>query len=173
MTSHLLAKDSRLPVNIWQWRWQGQGCSWEVARCNHFWEWNLRASGGSLRPGKYYWYFLAFTWHNGVNSFKNVSPPPIFHTDDDNKQVPIQYITPGSSMKAVGVCQDTSGTSKKQLTTLITKIQNTHQSLQNSHLPRHLSWVDFLKSYLDIHLLWPPWHIPSSVRCNAIQQRII
>ena len=100
----------------------------------NFWNGTLRASGGALRPEKCYWYSLNFQWKDGISQLSTITPPPIFVTKDDGTLAPIKHMNPNDSTEAVGVWQDASGTSNKQITTLIEKVRRAHKTLQTLSL---------------------------------------
>ena len=112
----------------------------------NFWNGFLRVSGGSLKPEKCYWYFTRFRWNDGVWSLAVDEPPPIFITADNGTPTAIMHKLPSEATKAVGVWQDITGSSTKQVEELINKIRSTHQSMDRFPVPRHLVWLGMKQS---------------------------
>ena len=107
----------------------------------NFWNGILRVSGGALKPEKCYWYFARFLWTNGKWRLSEEVPPPITITDDNGRTNNIDFKQPSEATKAVGVWQDLTGSSTKQVTELISKVRQIHSAISKSPLPRHLNWI--------------------------------
>ena len=61
--------------------------------------------------------------------------------DDDGHENNIEFKKPSDSTKAVGVWQDLTGSSTKQMSELIKKVRQIHSAITKSPLPRHLNWI--------------------------------
>ena len=107
----------------------------------NFWNGILRVSGGALKPEKCYWYFARFLWTNGKWRLSDEVPPPITIKDDNGRANNIEFKKPSDATKAVGVWQDLTGSSTKQVTELISKVRMIHSDMCKSPLPRHLVWI--------------------------------
>lgn len=67
----------------------------------------------------------------------------------DGTAATIKRTSPDVAMEAVGVWQDANSTNTTQLEVLIGKINSFLQSMENSPLPRHLTWTALRQG------LWP------------------
>ena len=112
-----------------------------LQRAVDFWNGILRVTGGSLRPDKCYWYLISFTWKDGKSKVSYSDPPPIFLNNEDDSIDPIAYKKPDIPTEAVGVWQAVDNKKNEQLQVLIDKIQSTHRALEQTPLPRDLTWV--------------------------------
>ena len=112
----------------------------------NFWNGILRVTGGALKPAKCYWYFARFKWHKGQWELTDDVPPPISIQTDDGPPEHIAFKQPTDATKAVGVWQDLTGSSTKQMHELIATIRTIHKDMAKNPLPRHLNWIALKQS---------------------------
>ena len=106
-----------------------------------FWNGILRVSGGALKPEKCYWYLAQFEWKKGKHKLIHNSPETIKITTEDGRRTVIDYKKPNEATEAVGVWQDMVGSSNKQVEVIVENIRKTHESMNETPLPRHLNWI--------------------------------
>ena len=80
-------------------------------------------------------------WTSGEWRLSEEVPPPITITDDSGRTNNTDFRQPSEATKAVGVWQDLTGSSTKQVTELISKVRHIHSEIAKSPLPRHLNWI--------------------------------
>ena len=80
-------------------------------------------------------------WTNGKWKLSDDVPPPITIKDDNGRANIIEVKKPSETTKAVGVWQDLTVSSTKQVTELISTVRTIHSDMCKSPLPRHLVWI--------------------------------
>ena len=116
-----------------------------------YWNGILRVSGGSLRPEKCYWYLATFEWVNGVSRLMDNSQHSISLSTDGGTRKEIKLHSSASSAEAVGVWQDLTGSSEKQVMVLLEKIEGWHTSAADSPLPMPFSMDGVTSIYVEKH----------------------
>jgi hypothetical protein len=103
----------------------------------------LKALGGALKPEKCFWYLLDYICVKGIWSYVDVSDFQLKTTREDGEVEVINWKSPTTSMKTLGVNDAPAGESKGHIEYIRTKTANWINSMKNGHLPSHIAWIAY------------------------------
>ena len=107
------------------------------------------ATGGALKPEKYFWYILDYECIDGEWQYTDRVPQELAITNPDGTTSEIKQEKVASSKKILGVHDSPSGGNSAHLAYIKEKISMWVSQVLNRHLPNHMAWFAYR------HQLWP------------------
>ncbi len=86
----------------------------------------LNATGGALKPEKYFWYLLDYVCKDGEWKYAEMVPRNMIITNPDGTKSPIQQEMDTESKKTLGIHDPPSGGNTTHLSSIKTKGKTLH-----------------------------------------------
>ena len=99
----------------------------------------LQATGGALKPKKYFWYSLEYTCKNGMWEYYFNKEIEMTITNEDGTTSIINHKPAEESMKTLGVNNSPAGGNSEHLNYIKSKISTWINQMKNGHLPSHIA----------------------------------
>ncbi len=113
------------------------------------WSLLLNATGGALKPEKYFWYLLDYTCIEGKWAFAVHLDFELSVTNPDGSRSSIRQEEVSTSKKTQGIYNAPSGGNQGHLEYIHGKLTMWIARMQNGHLPNHMAWTAYKLQ------LWP------------------
>jgi hypothetical protein len=103
------------------------------------WSCLLNATGGALKPEKYFWYLLGYVCEDGKWTYAEMVPWEMLITNPDGTTSPIKQEKVTESKKTLGIHDSPSGGNATHLSFIKVKVSTWVNRMTNGHLPNHMA----------------------------------
>jgi len=150
----ILAESARVPVRAIVATTQARVKAWQG---------RLRATGSTLRPDKYFWVLVDYSWRDGKWRYSD-SPVTLYVNDLDGQQTVVTRHPASKVIKVVGVHQALDRNMTEQVKVLKEKARDWGKKIRAGFTPRHLA-------HQAVHLMvWASIKYPLPVTTMTHQQ---
>ncbi len=109
----------------------------------HQWSCLLNATGGALKPEKYFWFLLDYMCKDGEWSYAEIAPRKLFIMNSDGSRSTITQEDVIVSMKTLGIHNLPAGGNEGHLKHIREKASTWTSRMTNGHLTHHMAWVAY------------------------------
>ena len=114
------------------------------------WAYLLRATGGSLKPVKCFWWLIGYVCNKrGEWEYEDTKGTTMPVLGEDREMIEVPSLATNEERKSLGVFFGPEGGSKEQLESIKEKVKEWTDKMRNGHLPPNLAWLAYT------HKLWP------------------
>ena len=107
------------------------------------WGKTLKASGGALKPPKWFWTLVSYLCDEGEWIPEDCVDYELFIDDLDGTPVKIDHVAMDEAKKTLGIYDSHGGGNTEHLEKLDEKMETWMNRVKNGHLPSHMAWVAY------------------------------